>query len=133
MGQSCERVDKTDHFKQVNDNYGHIVGDEVLRFVAKTLAHNSRPFDIYGRWGGEEFIGVIRNVEFNKLLKLGERMRMLIANSYIKTAAEHIHVTITIGATMVREEDNITALIDRADSLMYLGKNNGRNRVESDE
>lgn len=122
-----------DHFKQVNDNYGHIVGDEVLRFVAKTLAHNSRPFDIYGRWGGEEFIGVIRNVEFNKLLKLGERMRMLIANSYIKTAAERIHVTITIGATMVREEDNITALIDRADSLMYLGKNNGRNRVESDE
>lgn len=122
-----------DHFKQVNDTFGHIIGDEVLRFVSKTLAHNSRQFDIYGRWGGEEFIGIIRNVELNMLLKLGERMRMLIDSCYIKTAVEPIHVTVTIGVTMLQEGDTITTLIDRADTLMYKGKSNGRNRVECEE
>lgn len=122
-----------DHFKQVNDTFGHIVGDEVLRFVTKTLSHNSRHFDIYGRWGGEEFIGILRNVEPDMLQKLGERMRILIDNSYIKTAAEPIHVTVTIGATMLHEDDTITSLLDRADTLMYCGKRKGRNRIEFEE
>lgn len=118
-----------DFFKLVNDTHGHLVGDEVLKFVAKTLSHNSRTFDIYGRWGGEEFIGIIRNTKFDELKNLGERMRILIDNSYIKLAEETIHVSVTIGATMIKKEDNVESVLNRADKLMYDGKSSGRNRL----
>ena len=62
-----------DHFKKFNDLYGHGVGDNVLKFVANTFVANARPFDLYGRWGGEEFIAIIRNVNSNKLELMGKR------------------------------------------------------------
>ncbi|MBU1139415.1 MAG: diguanylate cyclase, partial [Proteobacteria bacterium] len=67
-----------DHFKKFNDNYGHDLGDDVLRFVASTFVANARPFDLYGRWGGEEFIGIIPNITEGDLDNLGNRMRNLI-------------------------------------------------------
>jgi len=73
-----------DHFKKFNDTYGHNVGDGVLKFVANTFVSNARPFDLYGRWGGEEFIGIIRNINFQDLELFGNRLRLLIENSYIK-------------------------------------------------
>jgi GGDEF domain-containing protein len=94
-----------DHFKKFNDKYGHEVGDRVLKFVADTLVKNSRPFDVIGRWGGEEFIGVIRNV------------------------TDRLHVKISIGATLVRDDDNMDTVIKRADSLLYESKKAGRNRL----
>jgi len=118
-----------DFFKLVNDTYGHLIGDEVLKFISKTLSHNSRTFDVYGRWGGEEFIGIIRNTQFEELKSLGERIRILIDNSYIKLAHEEIHVTVTIGATMIKKEDSIESVLNRADMLMYDGKSAGRNRL----
>lgn len=118
-----------DFFKLVNDTHGHLIGDEVLKFISKTLSHNSRTFDVYGRWGGEEFIGIIRNTEFEELKNLGERMRILIDNSYIKLADETIHVSVTIGATMVTKEDTIESVLNRSDKLMYDGKSTGRNRL----
>lgn len=118
-----------DFFKLINDTHGHLIGDEVLKFISKTIAHNSRTFDVYGRWGGEEFIGIIRNTEFNELKILGERMRILIDNSYIKVGEETIHVSVTIGATMVKPDDNIESILKRADKLMYEGKSSGRNRL----
>ena len=60
-----------DHFKQINDTYGHDAGDEVLKFLSKTLIDNARAFDIYGRWGGEEFIALIRNINGENLLTFG--------------------------------------------------------------
>jgi diguanylate cyclase (GGDEF)-like protein len=60
-----------DHFKKVNDTYGHDAGDDVLKFVAKSLIDSSRPFDLYGRWGGEEFIGVLRNIKEQGLETVG--------------------------------------------------------------
>ena len=118
-----------DHFKQFNDTYGHDVGDDVLRFVAKTLVANSRPFDLYGRWGGEEFIGIIRNIRNQDLEQLGNRVRLLIESAYIIHKNEKLNVTISIGATLVKENDTIDSLIKRADTLLYKSKTEGRNRL----
>ena len=116
-----------DHFKKFNDIYGHDVGDEVLKFVANTFVANARPFDLYGRWGGEEFIGIIRNINGKELELLGNRLRSLIENSYIIHENEKLYVTISIGATLVNENDTIDTLIKRADTLLYKSKAAGRN------
>ena len=115
-----------DHFKDFNDRYGHDVGDEVLKFVANAFNANSRPFDLYGRWGGEEFIGVIRNINRDDLEKLGNRLRILIADAYILQAGERLSVTISIGATLVENDDTMDSIIKRADALLYASKAAGR-------
>jgi diguanylate cyclase (GGDEF)-like protein/PAS domain S-box-containing protein len=116
-----------DHFKKFNDTYGHDVGDDVLKFVAKTFIANARPFDLYGRWGGEEFIGIIHNVNGQGLKLLGNRLRKLIENSYIIRENGKLYVTISIGATLINKDDTIDGLIKRADTLMYKSKAAGRN------
>lgn len=116
-----------DHFKEFNDKYGHELGDKVLKFVSKTFLANARPFDFYGRWGGEEFIGIIRNIGKDGLKSLGERVRKLVAESYIEHNNEKLNVTISIGATVVKNGDNIKSIISRADNLLYLSKDAGRN------
>jgi len=118
-----------DHFKKFNDRYGHDVGDEVLKFVANTFTSNTRPFDLYGRWGGEEFIGVIRNISGKDLVMLGNRLRELIAEAYVLQDKEKLSVTISIGATLVTEEDTLDTLLKRADTLLYASKAAGRNRL----
>jgi diguanylate cyclase (GGDEF)-like protein/PAS domain S-box-containing protein len=118
-----------DHFKRVNDTYGHDVGDEVLCFVAHTFTANSRPFDLYGRWGGEEFLGIIRNISAADLAYLGNRLRILIENSYIIHDDKKLHVTVSLGATQVYEHDTIDILVKRADDLLYQSKQTGRNRL----
>ena len=119
-----------DHFKQFNDAHGHVLGDRVLQFVAKTLVANSRPFDLFGRWGGEEFVGVIHNVDEVALTELGERLRLLVGSSFLPPRQrEQLRVTVSIGATVVRENDTEESLLTRADALMYASKRAGRNRL----
>jgi len=118
-----------DHFKRFNDTYGHDVGDRILKFVADTLVSNSRPFDVTGRWGGEEFIGIIRNVSRQQLEELGNRLRMLVGASYIQTESDKLQVSISIGATLVCDNDSVDTLIKRADKLLYESKRAGRNRL----
>ena len=72
-----------DFFKRFNDTYGHDVGDAVLKLVANTFTANSRAFDVYGRWGGEEFVGVIRSIDAEDLVVLGNRMRVLVNQSFL--------------------------------------------------
>jgi len=121
-----------DFFKKFNDRYGHNVGDDVLKFIANNFVANSRPFDLYGRWGGEEFVGIIRNINGNDLELLGNRLRSLIENSYIVHKNNKLYVTISIGATLVQENDTIESLIERVDSLLYKSKSSGRNRLTID-
>jgi diguanylate cyclase (GGDEF)-like protein/PAS domain S-box-containing protein len=121
-----------DHFKEFNDRYGHAVGDEVLRSVARTMVINSRPFDLYGRWGGEEFLGIIRNVAIHDLGQIGNRLRMLVESSYLASAGGRLQVTISIGAALSREDDSLEALLQRADELLYESKKSGRNRLTLD-
>lgn len=118
-----------DHFKRVNDTYGHDAGDKVLKAIADTFVSNSRAFDLYGRWGGEEFIGIIRNITAEALESLGNRLRTLIANATCIHNGKALRVTISMGATVVRPDDSIDSLIKRADTLLYESKSAGRNRT----
>jgi len=116
-----------DHFKEFNDTYGHDVGDLVLLFVADTLVKNARPSDLIGRWGGEEFIGILRNVTHENLEILGNRLRVLIENAYITLKTEQLHVSISVGATLMLDNDSSDTLLKRADMLLYESKRRGRN------
>lgn len=119
-----------DHFKGFNDTYGHDTGDEVLRTVARTIKAAVRPFDLAGRWGGEEFICIVRNVAEERLLMdIGNRLRRLIAQSTVREGSRRLSVTVSIGATMALQTDNVENLVKRADRLMYESKENGRDQV----
>ncbi|MBU0505173.1 sensor domain-containing diguanylate cyclase [bacterium] len=121
-----------DNFKNFNDTHGHDMGDSILKIVAKTLSTTARPFDLFGRWGGEEFIGIIRNVGKEQLPRVAERMRALVEKSHVKTDKEDLNITISIGATVAKPDDDLDSLVKRADELMYKSKTNGRNKVTSD-
>lgn len=122
-----------DHFKAVNDTFGHLVGDEILKMVARTLLHNIRTFDIVGRWGGEEFVVIARNVDSALLRSLAERLRILVEKSSLPVANEVVYVTISMGAALARRNDTPVTLLDRADQMLYLSKQSGRNRVSVEE
>ena len=121
-----------DHFKNINDTYGHDVGDRVLKTMAKTVDSDARPFDLFGRWGGEEFMGIIRNVDLPALTKIGNRCRVLIEKSTTIADNQYIRATVSIGATVVREEDTVDTLVKRADRLLYKSKRKGRNCLSID-
>ena len=116
-----------DCFKSINDIHGHIAGDDVLKFIANTFVANARPFDLYGRWGGDEFIGIIHNVNIDDLELISNRLRSLIKSSYIIHEERKLFVTVSIGATLIRDNDTIDSLLKRADTLMYKSKASGRN------
>ncbi len=120
-----------DHFKAVNDTYGHDSGDLTLKTIAHTMTLISRPFDLVGRWGGEEFVCIIRNVGVDELVKAGNRYRALIEKTEIPLKEGGINVTVSIGATAARSDDTLESLVRRADSLMYQSKVSGRNRLTS--
>lgn len=118
-----------DFFKDVNDTYGHGIGDQVLILLANTLTHSTRNGDLVGRWGGEEFIVVLDDVSDIEVLQLlSEKIRVLAENSSLRNDDYNINLTVSIGATLVNKEDDLKSLVNRADQLMYESKENGRNR-----
>ncbi len=121
-----------DGFKGFNDDFGHAQGDRVLRIVANTLRASSRPYDIFGRWGGEEFLGIIRNVDLQLLSNISERYRILIENSTLRLNNRLLGITVSIGSTMARRNDTISSIVHRADKLMYNSKQQGKNRITID-
>lgn len=118
-----------DHFKKFNDSYGHQVGDQVLIMVAKTLSNCVRGMDVVIRWGGEEFVVIVTNIDRERLEKIAERIRVFIEKSWLTVHGENLKVTVSIGGTLVQPSDSIDSLIDRADAQMYYSKQNGRNQV----
>ena len=121
-----------DHFKQINDNFGHDVGDEVLREFAVRLASNVRAADLPCRYGGEEFVIVMPDTSLASAEKIADRIRLHVAGSPFRVAGgrEVLTVTISIGvAATLGESDTPEALLKRADSAVYEAKASGRNRV----
>jgi len=121
-----------DRFKQVNDSFGHEVGDKVLKLVSLTLVNSVRPFDMVGRWGGEEFLAILTNVTPEQLMHVAERSRLLVEGSDLKEGSHLLSVTVSLGATMARPEDDPASLFSRVDKLMYASKRAGRNQVTGD-
>jgi diguanylate cyclase (GGDEF)-like protein/PAS domain S-box-containing protein len=118
-----------DNFKEVNDSYGHEVGDKVLKMVARTLRNSVRASDIVARWGGEEFVAILLAVTKDQLYALANKIRILIEQSSFFAAQSHINVTVSIGAALAQPSDTAETLMERADQLMYQSKISGRNAV----
>ncbi|HNR30474.1 MAG TPA: sensor domain-containing diguanylate cyclase [Candidatus Hydrogenedentes bacterium] len=121
-----------DVFKRVNDAYGHKTGDDVLRMVALALKSSLRAFDFVGRWGGEEFLVILPNINDEVLARVAERCRAVVEESRYQCAGNEVRVTVSIGASIARPDEGPTELIDRVDQLMYRSKESGRNRVTLD-
>lgn len=130
-GNKCSMVMfDIDHFKEVNDTYGHQVGDEVLREVSKILKNNMRSTDIAGRYGGEEFGVILLDNSATDALVFSERLREAVQATTIKANGKNINITISLGIAEFSEDmDSHTQLIEKADKALYQSKNNGRNRL----
>jgi len=119
-----------DYFKQVNDTYGHSTGDDVLRMVANTQQYALRATDTLGRWGGEEFVAILYELQNeDNLQAIAEKVRSLVEASRLDVNGQGLTVTISIGGTLILPSDTPEVLIQRADRLMYRSKQAGRNRV----
>ncbi len=117
-----------DHFKNINDSYGHQVGDAVLTDIARLIKEHLRSTDKAVRWGGEEFILIYLETSVDELLTLAEELRAKIDGHLFETVS---HVTVSCGATLYKNGDTIASIIKRADEALYLAKSGGRNRIES--
>ncbi len=120
-----------DYFKNINDTYGHAIGDQVLKTIAKAINSNIRADDILIRYGGEEFLLILKkegNVDFTNFI---DRIRHIINSTPIKTNSKVLHITASIGFNLVPQTDkNLMEAIKKADIKLYQAKHNGRNRVE---
>jgi diguanylate cyclase (GGDEF)-like protein/PAS domain S-box-containing protein len=117
-----------DHFKSINDTYGHDVGDQILRMVANTLDHNVRSVDVVGRWGGDEFIVLLQNVDEEKATAAGEKLLNLIGQSFLGIEEANLSAAVSGGGTLMRKEDVPREIFNRVDRLLYQSKRQGRNR-----
>ncbi|MGC9315216.1 MAG: diguanylate cyclase [bacterium] len=118
-----------DWFKEVNDSHGHECGDSILKTVAKTIIHNIRNLDSAGRWGGDEFLILLPNISDKELETIASRIRVLVEKSTAESNNKEISVTISIGGTLVREDDTEKTILARADGLLYKCKASGKNTI----
>jgi diguanylate cyclase (GGDEF)-like protein/PAS domain S-box-containing protein len=115
-----------DHFKQINDNFGHYVGDRILQNFSMLIAENIRSVDKFGRWGGEEFLLLLDDTNEHEAMRIGQKLNKLVA----RTVFEELYcITVSIGVTEFRKDDTKEKCIERADMALYAAKNLGRNRV----
>ena len=125
----CLAVADLDQFKQVNDRYGHLTGDAVLRDVVARLRAGFRDFDLVGRYGGEEFAIVLAHTSLSQALEICERVRRRVADSPVSAGALRIPITVSFGIAQARAGDGTEAIFERADRALYAAKVAGRNRV----
>lgn len=121
-----------DHFKYVNDQHGHIVGDAVLQEMARRIRAAVRPYDVVGRYGGEEFLIVVPSSDAPGTLSLAERIRKSVAERPVRTETGEIHMTISLGVAVTDPSIpvNVQELLQIADNALYRAKDRGRNRCE---
>jgi len=118
-----------DHFKKINDQYGHLSGDRILKSIAKVLRSTIRETDMVGRYGGEEFILLIRNGNLISGRIMAEKLRALIAKTDWELPETNLQITASFGLAEIRQGEDFKTLFKRADEALYLAKAEGRNRV----
>ncbi len=125
----CVIMIDLDFFKKINDTYGHVVGDFVLRHVASRIQASVRDFDMVGRFGGEEFVIIMTNADLELAKIIAERVRKGVMDTPLHLKEFSIQVTISLGVAALRKGERKEALLERADAAMYEAKRTGRNRV----
>jgi diguanylate cyclase (GGDEF)-like protein/PAS domain S-box-containing protein len=118
-----------DQFKSINDEYGHEVGDRVIKMVGSAFAAAARTTDMVGRLGGAEFMGILTLDSREGMETLGERARMMVEQSFLLADGKNLGVTVSMGFAMAEAGDSMDSIIKRADRCMMESKNAGRNRV----
>ncbi len=119
-----------DLFKSVNDTYGHVAGDKVLKIIARVIADNTRETDIVARYGGEEFVVIMPETKIAAAYKSQDKLRKTIQSCAFHFRESHVEITASCGLTEVCENDTPESIFQRADSGLYKAKENGRNRCE---
>lgn len=115
-----------DNFKRVNDNYGHMAGDKVIKDIALSIQSKIRSTDIFARWGGEEFVILLPNTGNNQAAEMAERMRVAIENV---TCSEWGNITCSFGIATLKKNESADSFINRGDKLLYEAKRCGKNTV----
>jgi diguanylate cyclase (GGDEF)-like protein len=119
-----------DHFKRVNDTFGHSAGDTVLKTVAQETQKNLRNIDHIARYGGEEFILILTNSEKLEAMECAQRIRMMVRKLVFENMPDDFRITISVGVTEYQPSEVIQEAINRADTALYRAKLNGRDKVE---
>ena len=120
-----------DHFKQINDSYGHAAGDKVLKIVAECLANSLRSVDFIARYGGEEFVMILPGSTLEQAMDVADRIREAVAKLGFHVSGKPLRITISCGVSALREGDTAASAFERADQALYRAKAEGRNRVVS--
>jgi diguanylate cyclase len=131
----CALMIDIDHFKKFNDTYGHLVGDQVLRLVARTMVENLKGRDIIARYGGEEFVILLPSTKLEDAIRVGDHLRSCLGNKSIRKRNSNETlgtVTVSIGATLYYAGELLDEFIGRADIALYKAKNAGRNQVATE-
>ncbi len=129
--QCCVIMLDIDDFKIINDTYGHAAGDITLRLFANAVKETIRPYDLFGRFGGEEFVLMLPKTDIEIGKKIAERVRKEVSNIQV-TLNDETNFKVTVSVGIAEKQDThltVQTLIDRADDAMYLAKNNGKNKV----
>jgi diguanylate cyclase len=118
-----------DLFKRINDNYGHLAGDKVLKIIAKSLQVNLRDSDFIARFGGEEFVALLPETSKEEAKIVAEKLRKKVESSPFNFKKEPVQITVSFGISEFGEGDSATDVFERADKALYKAKENGRNQV----
>jgi len=130
-GELCVMMIDVDRFKEINDEYGHIIGDQILAAMADALRENPRPTDLIARFGGDEFSVLLPRTTLQRAMTTADRLRKSLAN--YRRPGHPKSVTVSIGLTAASDADNLDRLLHRADEALYSAKEKGRDRVETRE
>jgi diguanylate cyclase (GGDEF)-like protein len=120
-----------DHFKRINDTYGHLTGDAVLRETAQRLRSAVRTYDAVGRYGGEEFLVIVPATDLSGTVAQADRLRRAVGEAPVNTPEGSLVITVSLGVTASGGEEGVESLVGAADAALYQAKRSGRNRVES--
>lgn len=122
-----------DHFKKVNDNYGHQAGDKVLKVIGSSIAKRLREVDFFCRFGGEEFVALMPETHLQEAIQVLDTIRAAIANASFNYKDQPLSITISIGVTEFKQSDDVETAFARADKALYAAKANGRNCTQCEE